>query len=281
MADYKEKAETRERIMKVHLITLFAVGLSLATTQISLAASVTNKTAKTQKYQWTDELCENEGYYDSSKVSKKNIDDGFKIFERLTRVNLSDYAPNTPKELRTLNNQYIDKLEKEYRQLNSQVESLSTIPKQPTLDMAFFKGKLQQDITNEYQLQRLELMAYLDIEKALKASPKVCQGYLLPLTQGSDKLQAAWKNQTLEHIRQQEKLANTGYRKLAMDRYRSEQAKDADSYAKLNLVGYAWHNCLNDYHSKQELTPEQVNKGQQTFEKFVFKNTKKSECEEP
>ena len=267
--------------MKVHLITLLAVGLSLATTQISLAASVTNKAAKTQKYQWTDELCENEGYYDSSTVSKKNIDDGFKIFERLTQVNLSNYAPNTPKELRDLNNQSIDKLEKEYRQLNNQVEGLSTIPKQPTLDMAFFKGKLQQDITNEYQLQRLELMAYLDIEKALKAAPKVCQGYLLPLTQGSDKLQAAWKNQTLEHIRQQEKLANTGYRNIAMDRYRSEQAKDADSYAKLNLVGYAWHNCLNNYHSKQELTPEQVNKGQQAFEKFVFKNTKKSECEEP
>ena len=115
MADSKERAESRERIMKVHLITLLAVGLSLATTQISVAASVTNKTAKTQKYQWTDELCENEGYYDASKVSKKNIDDGFKIFERLTRVNLSDYAPNTPKELRTLNNQSIDKLEKEYR----------------------------------------------------------------------------------------------------------------------------------------------------------------------
>ena len=49
--------------MKVHLITLLAVGLSLATTQVSIAASVTNKPAKTQKYQWTDELCENEGYY--------------------------------------------------------------------------------------------------------------------------------------------------------------------------------------------------------------------------
>ena len=281
VADSKERAESRERIMKVHLISLLAVGLSLATTQVSIAASVTNKAAKTQKYQWTDELCENEGYYDSSKVSKKNIDDGFKIFERLTRVNLSDYAPNTPKELRTLNNQSIDKLEKEYRQLNNQVEGLSTIPKQPTLDMAFFKGKLQQDITNEYQLQRLELMAYLDIEKALKAAPKVCQGYLLPLSQGSEKLQAAWKAQTLESIQKQEKLANTGYRKLAMDRYRSEQAKDADSYAKLNLVGYAWHNCLNNHHSEQELTPEQVNKGQQAFEKFVFKNTKKSECEEP
>ena len=281
MADSKERAESRERIMKVHLITLLAVGLSLATTQISVAASVTNKTAKAQKYQWTDELCENEGYYDSSKVSKRNIDDGFKIFERLTRVNLSDYAPKTPKELRTLNNQSIDKLEKEYRQLDSQLESLSTPAKQSTLDMAFFKGKLQQAITNEYQLQRLELMAYLDIEKALKAAPKVCQGYLLPLSQGSEKLQAAWKNQTLEHIRQQEKFGNTGYRQLAMDRYRSEQAEDAVSYAKLNLVGYAWHNCLNDYHSKQELTPEQVNKGQQTFEKFVFKNTKKSECDEP
>ena len=63
-----------------------------------------------------------------------------------------------------------------------------------------------------------------------------------------------------------------------MNRYRSEKAEDEVSYAKLDLVGYAWHSCLNNYHSKQELTPEQVNKGQQTFEKFVFKNTIKSEC---
>lgn len=278
MADSEERVENRERIMKVHLITLLAVGLSLATTQVSIAASVTNKPAKTQKYLWTDELCENEAYYDASKISVQNIEDGFEIFKRLTQVNLPSYAPSTPNELRQLNSQSIVKLEKDYLQLSTQVKRLTTIPKHSNFDMEFFKKKLQQDITNEYQLNRLGLIAYLDIGQALKAAPKVCQEYLVPLTQSPEKLQSAWMSYTLEHIRQQEKIGNTDYRKNTMNRYRSEKAEDEVSYAKLDLVGYAWHSCLNNYHSKQELTPEQVNKGQHTFEKFVFKNTIKSEC---
>ncbi|OXL18736.1 hypothetical protein [Psychrobacter sp. DAB_AL32B] len=275
--------------MKAPLVVLLAVGLTLTTTQISTASNVVNsknasninKPAKMKKYQWATELCENEAYYDASKISVQNIEDGFEIFKRLTQVNLPNYAPYTPKELRQLSSQSIGKLEKDYLQLSTQVERLTTIPKQTNFDMSFFKKKLQQDITNEYQLNRLGLMAYLDIGQALKAAPKVCQEYLIPLNQSPEKLQAAWMSYTLEHIRQQEKIGNTDYRKNAMNRYRSEKAEDAVSYAKLGLVGYAWNNCLNNHYSKQELNPEQVNKAQQVFEKIVFKNTIKSKCEMP
>ena len=274
------------------LVAVLAVFLILITTQISTAgnvinskvvyskknASTINKPAKIKKYQWADDLCENEAYYDASKISVQNIEDGFEIFERLTQVNLPSYAPYTPNELRELNNQSIGKLDKDYLQLSARVKRLTTIPKQMNFDMAFFKKKLQQDIINEYQLNRLGLIAYLDIGQALKTAPKVCQEYLVPLTQSPEKLQSAWMSYTLEHIRQQEKIGNTDYRKNAMNRYRSEKAEDDVSYAKLDLVGYAWNNCLNNHYGKQELNPEQVNKAQQAFEKIVFKNAIKSEC---
>lgn len=274
------------------LVAVLAVFLILITTQISTAgnvinskvvyskknASTINKPAKIKKYQWADDLCENEAYYDASKISVQNIEDGFEIFERLTQVNLPSYAPYTPNELRELNNQSIGKLDKDYLQLSARVKRLTTIPKQMNFDMAFFKKKLQQDIINEYQLNRLGLIAYLDIGQALKTAPKVCQEYLVPLTQSPEKLQSAWMSYTSEDIRQQEKIGNTDYRKNAMNRYRSEKAEDDVSYAKLDLVGYAWNNCLNNHYGKQELNPEQVNKAQQAFEKIVFKNTIKSEC---
>ena len=277
--------------MKV-LVAVLAVFLILITTQISTAgnvinskviyskknASTINKPAKIKKYQWADELCENEAYYDASEISVQNIEDGFEMFERLTQVNLPSYAPYTPNELRELNNQSIGKLDKDYLQLSARVKRLTTIPKQMNFDMAFFKKKLQQDIINEYQLNRLGLIAYLDIGQALKTAPKVCQEYLVPLTQSPEKLQSAWMSYTLEDIRQQEKIGNTDYRKNAMNRYRSEKAEDDVSYAKLDLVGYAWNNCLNNHYGKQELNPEQVNKAQQAFEKIVFKNNIKSEC---
>lgn len=277
--------------MKV-LVAVLAVFLTLITTQISTAgnvinskviyskknASTINKPAKIKKYQWADELCENEAYYDASEISVQNIEDGFEMFERLTQVNLPSYAPYTPNELRELNNQSIGKLDKDYLQLSARVKRLTTIPKQMNFDMAFFKKKLQQDIINEYQLNRLGLIAYLDIGQALKTAPKVCQEYLVPLTQSPEKLQSAWMSYTLEDIRQQEKIGNTDYRKNAMNRYRSEKAEDDVSYAKLDLVGYAWNNCLNNHYGKQELNPEQVNKAQQAFEKIVFKNNIKSEC---
>lgn len=257
--------------MKRYSSVVLAVGLSVAAVQTSSAANLT-------KYKWADELCENEAYYDASKISVQNIEDGFEIFKRLTQVNLPSYAPYTPKELRQLNSQSIAKLAKDYLQLSAQVKRLTTIPKQSNFDMEFFKKKLQQDITNEYQLNRLGLIAYLDIGQALKAAPKVCQEYLVPLTQSPEKLQSAWMTYTLEHIRQQEKIGNTDYRKNTMNRYRSEKAEDEVSYAKLSLVGYAWHSCLINHYSKQELNPEQVNKAQQAFEKIIFKNTIKSEC---
>ena len=274
------------------LVAVLAVFLILITTQISTAgnvinskvvyskknASTINKPAKIKKYQWADDLCENEAYYDASEISVQNIEDGFEIFERLTQVNLPSYAPYTPNELRELNNQSIGKLDKDYLQLSARVKRLTTIPKQMNFDMAFFKKKLQQDIINEYQLNRLGLIAYLDIGQALKTAPKVCREYLVPLTQSPEKLQSAWMSYTLEHIRQQEKIGNTDYRKNAMNRYRSEKAEDDVSYAKLDLVGYAWNNCLNNHYGKQELNPEHVNKAQQAFEKIVFKNTIKSEC---
>ena len=274
------------------LVAVLAVFLILITTQISTAGNVINskviyskknaftinKPAKIKKYQWADDLCENEAYYDASEISVQNIEDGFEMFERLTQVNLPSYAPYTPNELRELNNQSIGKLDKDYLQLSARVKRLTTIPKQMNFDMAFFKKKLQQDIINEYQLNRLGLIAYLDIGQALKTAPKVCQEYLVPLTQSPEKLQSAWMSYTLEHIRQQEKIGNTDYRKNAMNRYRSEKAEDDVSYAKLDLVGYAWNNCLNNHYGKQGLNPEQVNKAQQAFEKIVFKNTIKSEC---
>ena len=274
------------------LVAVLAVFLILITTQISTAGNVINskviyskknaftinKPAKIKKYQWADDLCENEAYYDASEISVQNIEDGFEMFERLTQVNLPSYAPYTPNELRELNNQSIGKLDKDYLQLSARVKRLTTIPKQMNFDMAFFKKKLQQDIINEYQLNRLGLIAYLDIGQALKTAPKVCQEYLVPLTQSPEKLQSAWMSYTLEDIRQQEKIGNTDYRKNAMNRYRSEKAEDDVSYAKLDLVGYAWNNCLNNHYGKQGLNPEQLNKAQQAFEKIVFKNTIKSEC---
>lgn len=274
------------------LVAVLAVFLILITTQISTAGNVINskviyskknaftinKPAKIKKYQWADDLCENEAYYDASEISVQNIEDGFEMFERLTQVNLPSYAPYTPNELRELNNQSIGKLDKDYLQLSARVKRLTTIPKQMNFDMAFFKKKLQQDIMNEYQINRLGLIAYLDIGQALKTAPKVCQEYLVPLTQSPEKLQSAWMSYTLEDIRQQEKIGNTDYRKNAMNRYRSEKAEDDVSYAKLDLVGYAWNNCLNNHYGKQGLNPEQLNKAQQAFEKIVFKNTIKSEC---
>lgn len=268
--------------MKASLIMLLIVGTGIAHLQANAADTIgINKTAKMQKYQWTDELCDNEGYYDTTKVSIKNIEDGFDIFEKLTQVNLPNYAPRNPEQLRELDSQAITKLDADYLKLNNAVERLSVIPKQSGFDMLFFKQKLQQDIANEHQLKRFGLLAYSDISEVLTVTPAVCRRYIVPLSQSEEKLQTAWKRYTLEHIQQQEKLGSTNYRTLAMNRYQSEKAEDANSYAKLDLVGYAWHNCVNKHNQVQGLTSEQVYKAKQAFEKTIFKNTKIAECEMP
>ena len=255
-------------------VNALVLGVVMAMAQTSVAANLT-------QYQWSDELCENKGYYNAALISKQNIDDGFEIFRRLTQVNLPSYSPYEPSDLAQLDSSLLDKTDNDYLQSDQTVRSLTTAPKLFGFDMMFFKQKLRQDILDEYQLKRLGLMAYLNINNALSVAPAVCQKYLTPLTQGNDSIQAAWRDYTLERIRQQEALGNDGFRISAMERYRLEKSENKEAHAKLDLIGYAWHNCLNHHHSEKALSPEQVNIAEQAFKKAVFKDTIKSECEMP
>ena len=255
-------------------VNALVLGVVMAMAQTSVAANLT-------QYQWSDELCENKGYYNAALISNQNIDDGFEIFRRLTQVNLPSYSPYRPADLAQLDSSLLDKTDNDYLQSDQKVRSLTTASKSSGFDMMFFKQKLRQDILDEYQLKRLGLMAYLDINNALSVAPEVCQQYLTPLTQGDASIQKAWRDYTLERIRQQEALGNDGFRVSAMERYRVEKSENEKAHAKLDLIGYAWHNCLNRHHSEKALSPEQVNIAEQAFKKAVFNNTIKSECEMP
>ncbi len=255
-------------------VNAFVLAVVITMTQTSVAANLT-------LYQWSDELCENEGYYNAALISKQNIDDGFEILRRLTQVNLPSYAPYRPADLEQLDSSLLDKTDSDYLQADQKLRSLTTASKASGFDMMFFKQKLRQDMLDEYHLKRLGLMVYLDIDSALSVAPAVCQQYLTPLTQGDNSIQAAWRDYTLERIRQQEALGNDSFRVSAMERYRLEKSQNEQAHAKLDLIGYAWHNCLNRHHSEKGLSPEQVNIAEQAFKKVLFNNTIKSVCEMP
>jgi len=264
--------------MKTYPVIFALLASSLAFAQTSMANP---QTVSMQKYQWSDALCEHQGYYYSSKFSAQNIADGFEIFDRLTQVNLPSHAPRNPVQLQAIDNDSVIELEADYLQLTDHIEKLSISSRQSLFNLEAFKAKLKQSIKNEYQIKHLGLMAYLDIDKALSVAPNHCKAYLIPLKQSPKNLQEAWLSQTLEHIDDQKQLGNLRYSTIGMKRYRSEKAEDAVSYAKLNLVGYAWHSCLNTQHHKQSLTSKQVYEGRQAFEKSVFGKTITSVCAEP
>lgn len=264
--------------MRTYLVILASIGSSLALAQTSMAKP---QAVGMQKYQWSDALCDYQGYYDGSEFSAQNIADGFEILDRLTQVNLSSYAPRNPVQLQALDNDFVIELEADYLQLTQHIDNLSISSSQSLFNLEAFKAKLKQNIANEYQIKHVGLIAYLDIDKALSIAPGHCKAYLAPLNQSQEKLQEAWWSQTLEHIDNQKQMGNLRYSTIGMKRYRLEKAEDAVSYAKLNLVGYAWHNCLNTHHHKQSLTSKQVHEGRQAFENSVFGETITSVCAEP
>ena len=270
--------------MKTYPVVFAIIGSSLALVQTSMAkqtAATKPHATSAPPYQWSDALCDYQGYYDGSKFSAQNIADGFEIFDRLTQVNLPSYAPRNPLQLQALDNDSIIELKADYIQLTHHIDNLSISPRQSIFNLEAFESKLQQSIKNEYQIKHVGLMAYLDIDKALSVAPSHCKAYLTPLNQSPEKLQEAWWSYTLRHIDDQKQLGNSRYSTIGMKRYCSEKAKDAVSYAKLNLIGYAWHNCLNTHHHKQSLTSKQVYEGRQAFENSVFGNTVTSVCAEP
>lgn len=89
--------------MRPYLSVLLLASLGVTAMQVSAAnAKGHQNTQNLQPYQWTEELCDNDNdaYFDRSQVSVQNIEDGFKIFARLTSVNLPDYSPSSPAQLR-------------------------------------------------------------------------------------------------------------------------------------------------------------------------------------
>lgn len=238
-----------------------------------LLSLVVNPT-QAASYEWSDDMCDHRGRYNHTQYSQQQIEDTLDLFEGLTQLQLDmDAIPFTPQQLQSLDKSVLNQLQDSHRQAKQRVQALQVIDDP---QVVHYKQLLLGSIDEEYQLQNLVLTAYLNPEAALTAAPAVCRHYIEPLLADSTHLQQAWAAYVLQRIEQQEAIDNHDYRQYALADYQKQKHSDANSYAKLDLIGYGLNNCMVDNNSG--LDAQAVSAAQQRFIEKVFGRSYQYEC---
>ena len=126
---------------------------------ITIAAILTSMAVTTsvqaEAYKWQDELCDMQGNFDNKKYSAKQIKNSHFVLESLTRLNLdSFFSPMSIEALDKLSMKDMDALNKEYKQVKRDIESLDVVP-----EAKGYKQDLLKSIDGEYKQNQLTIYA--------------------------------------------------------------------------------------------------------------------------
>ena len=232
----------------------------------------TSTTGATQLYSFSTELCDNKGYYDSTKYKKEEIDGAYQLtykysalhFSTPTAFNLNDLA-----DLKKNNTTYLQTLEKEYTQFQSNINSLR-LPNDPY--WTNLRKQVIAEADGEYQINKTYIAAIKDVN-TLKTSPfyKSCSKYIDALTSNNKQIKlAAWKELAIQQSK------NNSNPQGVINTYNIQsKSAQSDDYALIELLTFGYSNCAND----TVRTLDQNDNRDSKFRKLFVKI--KETCDEP
>jgi hypothetical protein len=231
--------------------------------------------AKTLSYQWDTELCTYQAQYNSDQISKAQLD-GSLAFTRLAGSVLLSAKSFVfePAKISTLS---LRKIDQDYQAIKAKLTALPVLPAFVAL-----KQRTLARLEMEYATNRLEAQALLGQPQVLltpaygQASLRYAQMLNHPSAEQRLKF---WDQIHEEHIRAQEQLGNTGYRKMAQQRHAAQKASNTQAYANIDFI-QAWHNHLQwpDDAAHQQDTQTDWNRALIKAARFT---QIQQECDEP
>ncbi|KUJ61223.1 hypothetical protein AR687_13610 [Flavobacteriaceae bacterium CRH] len=187
-------------------------------------------------FKWGTESCENTGIYDPQKYSIEEIKNTYALWFPYFGYHLETNA--IFESLEDLENLNIKKLTREYNVkkalLNRKVVPLPYWQK--------LKSKRLKELGNEYELNKITMMAYSDPSVLLhnKYSSK-CSQYTKALTsKDTTVLLKAWRN-----LIEMRKNDGGSPEKIMEDYTKAYHSKDRLLYARMELLTYGWLSCVN------------------------------------
>ena len=218
-------------------------------------------------YRWQDDFCEYESIFDSTKISRKQIENAINLIDAA-----SIFLFKTKNYYEELIISDIDDLKKQYDSLYNHFHKMS-LPDIVPFDSC--RKMLLNDLTMTYtgKLAIYKAVLYNDYQPilALSKTDTTVNYYANALSSDNDSiLLVAWEHLVNEKAKQQSD--SNGY--LAKF-YEKKGRSDWKKYAKDDLLKYGWWNSYN--HTISELDSEAMD----ALHDKIFIETKTIYCDEP
>ena len=198
--------------------------------------------AQQSSFAWDEGLCSYEGFFDSTKTTKQQIQNAYLLLSEEFRINNSIHVYKL-EDIKRINKNALKNLEKAYLDENKRMSSLE-LPKNKAWE------NLRQEKLREtkqlYKLYKIVCEAYLnDNMKALKEFDKndQCLTYYSDvLIQEGDSLLSAWESFT-----EQQASQNSSPERLWAEYHEQRNSENKFQHAKVRLLTFAWWNCANEH----------------------------------
>jgi hypothetical protein len=224
----------------------------------------------TDTLSWYTELCDHVGTFDTSKYTKKQLQDTYKLWFAYSSLALltKDIETDADRYNTFDSKAQLKKLEAEYKAKKKELKGLALV-----------NGKIWEELRQNrlknmdecYELCKINLEAYSNPKVLLNNRfSKYCPEYAEVLASNDTlKLIACWGKLMSEQ-------ENRNFSETLFDRYTNSLSPESRvAHAKSYILAYGWHNCANRQINHD--TPNVNYEG--AFEKLFL--SVETECEEP
>ncbi|WP_336686552.1 hypothetical protein [Chryseobacterium bernardetii] len=223
---------------------------------------------KQEMFQFATELCDNKGYFDSNKFSRKEIEDTYKLWFELSGSMLDTPFVHNLKdlnEIRNNKNQILAKLDKDFAEKKAQIMNLKVVNIPYWQDI---KKKSYEALVQSYEMEKVQIMAYSDPSVLLRNNR--CPSFSKALNSTDEHMFAEWKK-----LREGMSKDNANPERIINEFNEKLNSSDKRDYALIDLITFGWGNCANDKVQRVSHDEKMNNEFNALFIKID------SECDEP
>jgi len=198
--------------------------------------SISEVKKTTSTFEWSTELCENTGIYDSKKYTANQLQNTYDLWFRYSGINLN--TQTNPYKIEDIDKLSIPKLMLEYT-------TKKALYNKEIVANSFWnsvKTEKLQELEEEYELRKITIEAYNNPTVLLHTKySETCSVYVEALTSNdTTALLKSWQNLIEEQKR------NNGAPEKLMNQYNEKyNSPDRLLYARMDLMTYGWWNCAN------------------------------------
>ncbi|WP_292008942.1 hypothetical protein [Chryseobacterium sp.] len=240
---------------------------SSAIVKDSLASSKSRESA----FHFVTELCDNEGYFDENKYSREEIEGTYKLWFELsgTLINSpSVFSLTSLNEVRANKIEILAKLDKEFAEKKALLQNLKVAN---TPYWQNIKKLRYQELLQEYEVERTQIMAYSDPSVLLHHKlSKNCENFSLALNGDKSQMADEWQK-----LREEMSKRNADPERIMRDFNEHLSSPDWKDYAIVDLITFGWGNCSNSHIPRVSYDE----KMQKAFDALFIKID--SNCDEP